>query len=361
MSFEKVYAIGGKDEKGVLDLVEIPRRPVGDHDVHIKVEFCGICHSDYHTVKGEWGPVKFPCVPGHEVVGIVDKVGSGVTKFKVGDRAGVGCFVDSCRKCDECKRDINQYCSGGMTMTYASDVKDGTSHTYGGYSQTIVVDENYTLHIPSNLDFAATAPLLCAGITTYSPLVHYGVKAGSQLAVLGLGGLGHMAVKFGKAMGAHVTVLSRTPAKNDLAHKLGAEKVLITTDPEAFKVAQRSFDFILDTVSGDHDIDAYLSLLKTDGTLIMVGASPEPLKVAAFSLIPHRVKIAGSMIGGIKETQEMLDFCGKHNIVSDIELVDVSYANKAYERMLKSDVKFRFVLDIAKTLNKDSSIAPPSH
>jgi len=361
MATENVYAIGGTEESGVLSLVEIPRRGLGDKDVHIKVEYCGVCHSDLHTVRGEWGPVKFPCVPGHEIVGLVDAVGAGVTKFKVGDKVGVGCFVDSCRTCPECKEGIDQYCSGGKLddgtpahkMTYGTPVSDGTSHTYGGYSQAVVVDENYVLSVPDNLDLAATAPLLCAGITTYSPLKFYGAKAGDKVAVLGLGGLGHMGVKFAAAMGCEVTVLSRSEGKREMALKMGAKDVLITTDEAAFKAAARTFDIILDTVSAFHDINAYCSLLRTNGTLIVVGGVPKPLELRTFALIPRRIKIGGSMIGGIKETQEMLDFCGEHNIVSEIELIDASYANKAYERMLKSDVKFRFVLDIAKTLNKD--------
>ncbi|KAJ3197177.1 hypothetical protein HK101_005456 [Irineochytrium annulatum] len=381
-SFEQVFAIGGQDS-GTLELVQIPRRPVGDHDVHIKVAavyvlelavltsffakiaFTGMCHSDLHHVKGEWGPAKRPAVPGHEIIGHVDRVGAGVTKFKVGDTVGVGCFVDSCRTCDECTHEekLIQYCSGkreggfpGLVGTYGAPVVDGTGHTFGGYSQAIVVDENYVLSIPSGLDLAAAAPLLCAGITTWSPLVHYGVKAGHKVAVLGLGGLGHMAVKFAAAMGAHVTVLSRSAGKEAEALKLGAENVLIYTNEDAFKSANRSFDFIVDTVSAKHDINAMAGLLRTDGTLIIVGGVPEPLQLSTFSLIGRRIKIGGSLVGSIKETQEMLDFCGEKGIVSDIELVKAGYANKAWDRMLKSDVKFRFVLDIQGSLSKETVV-----
>lgn len=369
-TFENVYAIGRVDPTNSeeLNLVQIPRRCVGDKDVHINIQYCGVCHSDLHTVRGEWEPVHFPCVVGHEMVGHVDVVGAGVTKFKVGDAVGVGCFVDSCRHCVECKSGEEQYClkrGNGCTLvdgtpvykkTYNTPVGDGTSHTYGGYSQAIVVDENYVLSIPDNLDLAAASPLLCAGITTYSPLKYYGVKAGDKVAVLGLGGLGHMGVKFAVAMGCEVTVLSRSESKKDLAMKLGAHNFLITKDEEAFKAANRSLDFILDTVSAKHDLNAYASLLKTNGTLIIVGGVPEPLELRTFALIPRRLKIGSSNIGGIKETQEMLDFCGEHNIVSDIELVNASYINTAYKRMLESDVKFRFVLDIANSLDENTKV-----
>ncbi|KAJ3261671.1 hypothetical protein HK103_004622 [Boothiomyces macroporosus] len=353
---QKVFAIGAKDHKGHLELLEIERRPVGANDVQIKVKYCGMCHSDLHHCKAEWGNCPLPSVPGHEVIGHVQAVGPNVTKFKVGDAVGVGCFVNSCRECPECKDELIQYCAKGVTGTYGSPQSDGTSHTKGGYSQGIVVDQNYVLKIPGNLDLAAAAPLLCAGITLWSPIRHYGVKAGDKVAVLGLGGLGHMGVKFAAALGCEVTVLSRSASKNDEAFKLGAKKVLITTNENAFKAANRSFDYILDTVSAKHDLGAYLTLLKTDGTLVIVGGVPEPLELRTFSLIPRRLKIGGSLVGGIKETQEMLDFCGEKNITADIELVPASYANKAWERMLKSDVKFRFVLDIEKTLSKDTVV-----
>ncbi|KAJ3319113.1 hypothetical protein HDV06_006672 [Boothiomyces sp. JEL0866] len=356
MTVQQVLAIGAKDYKGVLELLEIPRRSVGPKDVKIKVKYCGMCHSDLHHCRGEWGQCGLPSVPGHEIVGTVEQVGSEVTKFKVGQIAAVGCFVNSCGTCDECKRGDVQYCANGRTDTYGSPQSDGTSHTHGGYSESIVVTEGFVLHVPQNLDLAAAAPLLCAGITLWSPIKHYGLKAGDNVAVLGLGGLGHMGVKLAKALGCHVTVLSRSPSKNDEAYKLGAEKVLITTDSEAFKAANRTFDYILDTVSAKHDLGAYLGLLKTDGTLVIVGGVPEPLELRTFSLIGRRLKIGGSLVGSVKETQEMLDFCGEHNITADIELVPASYANKAWERMLKSDVKFRFVLDIENTLNKDLKV-----
>ncbi|KAI8908354.1 alcohol dehydrogenase [Gorgonomyces haynaldii] len=356
---EQVLAVGGKDAKGVLELLEIPRRETGPKDVSIKIKYCGMCHSDLHHTKQEWGKTLLPSVPGHEIVGVVDKVGPQVTKFKVGDVVGVGCFVNSCRNCDECKQGLIQYCSGkrdgglpGLVGTYGAKVLDGTSHTHGGYSQKIVVDQDYVLSIPASLHdkLDRVAPLLCAGITVWSPMVHYGVKKGSSVAVLGLGGLGHMAVKFAAAMGCHVTVLARTHAKNAEAIKLGAHKIVSVSSSEELAAAARSFDFIVDTVSAKHDLGTYLNLLRTDGTLIIVGGVPEPLELRTFSLIPRRLRIGGSLVGGIKETQEMIDFCGQHQVVSEIELVPVTYSNKAWERMLKSDVKFRFVLDIEKSL-----------
>jgi len=356
---ETVLAVGSTDVIGELKLMTISRRAVGPNDVHIQVKYCGMCHSDLHTVRQEWGPTAFPCVVGHEIAGVVDSVGSSVTKFKVGQTVGVGCFVDSCRECHECKEmKEEQYCgTGGCVYTYNNKLPDGT-HTLGGYSKAIVVDENYVLNIPSNLDLAATAPLLCAGITMYSPMVHFGLKAGMQVAVLGLGGLGHMAVKLAKAMGAHVTVLSRSASKNEIALRLGAERVVITTDEEQMKKAASSFDMLFDTVSANHSIMDLVNLMKTDGTIVVVGAPPGEVPFRNFPLINKRVRIAGSLIGGIKETQEMLDFCSKHNIVSDIELINVDYANKAYERMLKSDVQFRFVLDIENSLKEGVVVAP---
>ncbi|KAJ3297329.1 hypothetical protein HDU79_003944 [Rhizoclosmatium sp. JEL0117] len=351
-----VYAIGVTEENKNLHLIQIPRRAVGPNDVHIAIEYCGMCHSDLHHCRQEWGETKKPSVPGHEIVGKVTAVGSSVNKFKIGDAVGVGCFVDSCRTCLECKDHLIQYCANGVVGTYGAKTADAPGHTLGGYAQSIVVDQNYVLSIPSNLSLDAAAPLLCAGITVWSPMKHYGVKAGSKVAVLGLGGLGHMAVKFAKAFGAHVTVLSRSPSKSKEALDLGAENVLITSDAAAFKAAARSFDFIVDTVSAEHDLASYLSLLRTDGTHILVGGSPDPFKLPAFALIPKRIKIGGSLVGGIKETQEMLDFCGKNNIVSEIELVKAGYAEKAWERMLKSDVKFRFVVDIKGSLGKDTVV-----
>jgi uncharacterized zinc-type alcohol dehydrogenase-like protein len=316
--------------------------------VQFDIQFCGVCHSDLHQIKNDWFPGIFPMVPGHEIVGRVVKVGSEVKNFKVGDLAGTGCMVNSCQHCENCKRDLEQYClDGGSTQTYNSYERDGKTPTYGGYSNSIVVNEKFVLHISDKLDLAATAPLLCAGITTYSPLRHWKVGKGHKLAVLGLGGLGHMGVKFGVAFGAEVTVLSTSPKKEADAKALGAHHFVVTTDPEQVKAARGSFDFILDTVSAPHDFNMYLGLLRTDGVMICVGVPPEPAEVAAFSLLGGRKSLAGSGIGGIAETQEMLDFCAEHNIVSDIEIIDIKDITPSYERMQKGDVRYRFVIDIA--------------
>ncbi len=323
------------------------RREVGPHDVQFDILFCGVCHSDLHQIKNDWFPGIFPMVPGHEIVGKVTKVGAHVKKFKVGDLAGTGCLVDSCRECENCKEGLEQYCLNGSVQTYNSLEKDGKTPTYGGYSNTIVVHEDFVLHLSDKLDLAATAPLLCAGITTYSPLRHWKVGKGHKLAVLGLGGLGHMAVKFGVAFGAEVTVLSTSPKKEADAKKLGAHKFVVTTNPEQVKNVTGYFDFILDTVSAEHDLQFYLSLLRTNGVHICVGAPSQPYAVSAFGLIVGRKSVAGSGIGGLPETQEMLDFCAEHNIVSDIELIDIKDIHTAYERMLKGDVRYRFVIDLA--------------
>lgn len=323
------------------------RREVGPHDVQFDILFCGVCHSDLHQVNNDWFPGIFPMVPGHEIVGRVVKVGSQVKNFKVGDLAGTGCMVDSCRVCENCKQNLEQYCLKGNSQTYNGYEQDGKTPTYGGYSNSIVVNEDFVLHISEKLDLAATAPLLCAGITTYSPLKHWKVGKGHKLAVLGLGGLGHMGVKFGVAFGAEVTVLSTSPNKEVDAKKLGAHHFVVTTDQAQVEAAKNSFDFILDTVSAEHDINMYLSLLRTNGTHICVGVPSKPAEVAAFSLLGGRKSLAGSGIGGIKETQEMLDFCAEHNITSDIELIPISYIQQAYERMLKGDVHYRFVIDTA--------------
>lgn len=323
------------------------RREVGPHDVQFEILFCGVCHSDLHQIKNDWFPGIFPMVPGHEIVGKVTKVGDHVKKFKVGDLAGTGCLVDSCRECENCKEGLEQYCLNGNVQTYNGLERDGKTPTYGGYSNTIVVHEDFVLHLSDKLDLAATAPLLCAGITTYSPLKHWKVGKGHKLAVLGLGGLGHMAVKFGVAFGAEVTVLSTSPKKEADAKKLGAHKFVVTTDPEQLKNVTSYFDFILDTVSAEHDLQLYLSLLRTNGVHICVGAPSQPYAVSAFGLIMGRKSVAGSGIGGLPETQEMLDFCAEHNIVSDIELIDIKDIHTAYERMLKGDVRYRFVIDLA--------------
>jgi uncharacterized zinc-type alcohol dehydrogenase-like protein len=326
------------------------RRDVGTHDVQFDISYCGVCHSDLHQIRNEWFKGIFPMVPGHEIVGTVVKVGSAVKRFKVGELAAVGCLVDSCRTCDNCQHGLEQYCTNGAVGTYNSKGKDGVP-TYGGYSNTIVVHEDFVLHVSDKLSLAAVAPLLCAGITTYSPLRHWKVGKGHKLAVLGLGGLGHMAVKFGVAFGAEVTVLSTSPSKEQDAKKLCAHKFVVTTDKQQTKNVKGYFDFILDTVSAPHDLKPYLALLKTNGSHILVGIPPEPLQIQAFSLMDGRKSVAGSSIGGIPETQEMLDFCAANNIVSDIELIDIKDITKAYERMVKGDVRYRFVIDMA-TLNR---------
>ena len=325
------------------------RREVGPFDVQFDIDFCGVCHSDLHQIRDEWGGSIYPMVPGHEIVGRVVAVGNKVKKFKKGDLAATGCLVDSCRTCENCQRGLEQYCLKGGSQTYNGYEQDKKTPTYGGYSKTIVVHEDFVLSVPASLDLAATAPLLCAGITTYSPLRHWKVGKGHKLAVLGLGGLGHMGVKFGVAFGAEVTVLSTSPSKEADARKLGAHKFVVTKDPAQFKAARGTFDFILDTVSAEHDYNQYLSLLRTDGVHICVGAPPTPSAVHAFALMGGRKSIAGSGIGGLPETQEMLDFCAEHGIVSEIEMIDIKDISKAYDRMLKGDVRYRFVIDM-KTL-----------
>lgn len=324
------------------------RRDVGAHDVQIEILYCGVCHSDLHQIKNDWFPGVFPMVPGHEIVGRVTKVGGHVKNFKVGDLTGVGCMVDSCQVCENCKDGLEQYCLEGSTQTYNSIGRDGVP-TYGGYSDTIVVREEFVLRIPDKLPLAATAPLLCAGITTYSPLRHWKVGKGHKLAVLGLGGLGHMAVKFGVAFGAEVTVLSTSASKESAAKALGAHHFVVTSDAAQLEAVKGAFDFILDTVSADHDMGMYLSLLKTNGVHICVGAPSNPYSIHPFALLGGRKSVAGSGIGGIPETQEMLDFCAEHNIVADIEMIDIKDITASYERMLKGDVRYRFVIDI-KTL-----------
>jgi len=332
--------------KAVLQPFSFERRDVGPHDVLITISHCGICHSDIHQARDEWGGSIFPMVPGHEIVGTVAQVGSAVKKFKTSDRVGVGCFVDSCRTCGPCREGSEQYCEAGMLLTYSGRDKNGQV-TQGGYSTQIVVDENYILRIPKSFSPAGAAPLLCAGITTYSPLRHWGVGKYHKLAVVGLGGLGHMAVKIAKALGTEVTVLSTSEGKRNDAMRLGATDFVVTTALSAFAKLQCHFDFILDTVSAPHNYNSYVHLLKTDGTMILVGAPDKPTALEPFPLIMHRRSIAGSVIGGIRETQEMLDFCAEHNIESDIEVIPIEQVNEAYERVLKGDVRFRFVIDLA--------------
>ena len=345
MSATKAYA--AQSATTPLTPYELNRREVGEHDVQIKILYCGVCHSDIHQIRNEWGGSIYPMVPGHEIVGKVTKVGSHVKSFKVGDLAGVGCFVDSCRVCDNCKEGLEQYCDTGMIGTYNGYEKDGKTPTYGGYSTQIVTDEQYTLHISDKLKLERVAPLLCAGITTYSPLRHVGVKKGDRVAVLGLGGLGHMAVKFAVSFGAEVTMLSSSPSKKADAAILGAHHFALTSDKETMKGLQNHFDFILNTVSAPHDYSTYLNLLRTNGTMIVVGVPTTPSQVPAFNLIAKRRSIIGSLIGGIKETQEMLDYCAEHNISSEVEVIPIQDVNEAYERMLKGDVRYRFVIDMA--------------
>jgi uncharacterized zinc-type alcohol dehydrogenase-like protein len=329
-----------------LGATTIERRNPTASDVQIKILYCGVCHSDLHFSRNEWGFTQYPAVPGHEIVGRVTAVGSDVKKFKVGDTVGVGCLVDSCRTCPDCKNGLEQFCND-MVMTYGGMEKQLNRPTLGGYAQSIVVTEDFVLRIPTNLNLAAVAPLLCAGITTYSPMRHWKVGPGQKVGIVGLGGLGHMGVKFARAFGAHVVLFTTSPGKTEDAKRLGAHEVVVSKDEAQMQAQAGSFDFILDAVSATHDINAYLNLLKHDGNLVLVGAPEKPLPVAAFPLIFRRRSFSGSLIGGLPETQEMLDFCATHNITSEIEMIRMDQINEAYERMLKSDVKYRFVIDMA--------------
>ena len=340
-----------KSPTGGFEPFSFDRRDPRSHDVVIEIMFCGVCHSDIHTARGEWGGSSYPLVPGHEIVGRVTRVGSDVTKFAEGDLAGVGCFVDSCRECDSCKSGEEQYCERHLVMTYNSTESDLKTPTYGGYSSQIVVDENYVLKVPDNLPLEGVAPLLCAGITTYSPLRRFGVGPGKNVAVVGLGGLGHMAVKLASAMGAHVTVLSTSPSKEKDARRLGAHDFVVTRDPANLAPLAGKLDFIIDTVSAPHDLNSELTLLKRHGVMVLVGASPDPAAVAAFSLIMNGRELAGSLIGGIEETQEMLDYCASKGITSDVEMIPIQEIESAYERTVKGDVRYRFVIDM-KSLDK---------
>ncbi|MEW9534732.1 NAD(P)-dependent alcohol dehydrogenase [Microbispora sp. NPDC049125] len=341
-----VAAYAAPAAKAPLERTTIERRPVGEFDVLIEIKYAGICHSDIHQANEGWGEAIFPMVPGHEIAGVVVEVGSGVTKYAVGDRVGIGCFVDSCRECEYCKQGLEQYCVKGNIPTYNGLDKNGEP-TYGGYSTHIVADENYVLRIPDSLSLDVAAPLLCAGITTYSPLKHWNAGPGKKVAVVGMGGLGHMAVKIAHALGTEVTVLSQSLRKKDDGLKLGADHYYATSDPKTFESLAGTFDLVLATVSAPMDFGAYLSLLKTDGTLVNVGAPEEPIPLNLFSLIGGRKSLAGSMIGGIPETQEMLDFCARHGLGADIELIRADQINEAYARVLSSDVRYRFVIDIA--------------
>jgi uncharacterized zinc-type alcohol dehydrogenase-like protein len=324
------------------------RREPGPHDVQIEILYTGICHSDLHQARGDWGNSKFPMVPGHEIIGRVVKVGEHVTKLKAGDLAGVGCMVDSCRQCDPCNQGLEQYCENGATLTYNDHERGSDRLTFGGYSEQIVVEERFVVTIPESLDLKAVAPLLCAGITTYSPLRHWKVGPGQKVGVIGLGGLGHMGIKFAKALGAHVTIITTSPDKGQDATRLGADAVLISTDRQAMAAHASTFDFLLNTIPVGHDMNPYAGLLKLNGTMVLVGALTqlEP-PILGMSLIMNRRSIAGSGIGGMKETQDMIDFCAEHNIVSDVEMVPIQSVNEAYERLLKNDVKYRFVIDMS--------------
>lgn len=344
---KEIKAFGTAAANADLAQMNIQRRKATPHDIEIEILYCGVCHSDLHTARNEWHGTVYPCVPGHEIVGKVISVGNEVSKFRVGDHAAVGCMVDSCRECQYCKEGLEQYCEVGSILTYNSPDKYLGGRTFGGYSESITVNENYALRVPSNLDLAAAAPLLCAGITTYSPLKHWNIGPGKKVGIVGIGGLGHMAVKLAKAMGAEVIVFTTSTSKIEDAKRLGADDVVLSKDKEQMARYARKLHFVLDCVSADHDINLYLSQLRVDGSLILVGAPEHPLPVAAFSLIPFRRNVAGSTIGGIPETQEMLDFCGKHNIVADIEMIDIQQINEAYDRLLKGDVKYRFVIDMA--------------
>ncbi|WP_272973162.1 NAD(P)-dependent alcohol dehydrogenase [Croceibacter atlanticus] len=346
-----IKAYGAKSSDADLKEMTIERRDVTDRDVKIEISYCGVCHSDIHTVRNDWGGSKYPVVPGHEIIGRVVEVGSDVSNFKKGELVGVGCMVDSCRECSACKDDLEQFCEEGMVGTYNGKDKHLGGHTFGGYSETIVVDKYYVLKVPENLEEKAVAPLLCAGITTYSPLKHWNVKKGDKVGVIGLGGLGHMGIKIAAAMGAEVVMITTSPSKADDAKRLGASSVLISKNEDDMKKHKGSFDFLLNTVPVKHDINPYIQLLKRDSTMCMVGAI-EPLEpMHGGGLIMGRKRVAGSLIGGIKETQEMLDFCGEHNIVSDVEMIDMDTINTAYERVTNSDVKYRFVIDMQSLKN----------
>ncbi|MFD1095463.1 NAD(P)-dependent alcohol dehydrogenase [Salegentibacter chungangensis] len=344
MTEVKAYAAKASDAN--LEPHKIERRDITADDVKIEIEYCGVCHSDIHQVRNDWKNSKYPVVPGHEIIGRVTAVGDNVKGFNEGDLVGVGCMVDSCQECDSCKEDLEQYCENGATMTYNSPDKHLGGHTFGGYSEQIVVDKEFVLKVPENIDTKAVAPLLCAGITTWSPLRHWNVKKGDKVGVIGLGGLGHMGVKFAHALGAKVVMISRSPSKAEDAKRLGADEVLISTDEDEMEKHQGSFDFLLNTIPVGHDVNPYVGLLKRDATMVLVGAIEPVDPVHGGALILGRKRIAGSVIGGIKETQEMLDFCGENNIVSDVEMIDMQNINDAYKRVVDSDVKYRFVINM---------------
>ena len=345
MKAVKAYAAQSAEKP--LAPYQLDRREPGNDDVEINILYCGVCHSDIHTARNEWGGSMYPVVPGHEIVGKVTKVGNGVTRFKIGDTVGVGCFVDSCGHCANCVKDEEQYCENGHTQTYNSYSQDKKTITYGGYSSHIVVTQKFVLNVSDKLPLEKVAPLLCAGITTYSPLKHWNVQKGDKLAVVGLGGLGHIAVKLAASMGAEVTVLSRSKNKQKDAQQLGAHHFELTTDDENMRKLANSFDFIIDTVSAEHNYNDYLALLRTDGVMVLLGVPPKPSDVQAFNLIGGRRSLVGSLVGGLKETQEMLDYCAEHGITSDVEMISIDQINEAYERTLNGDVHYRFVIDMA--------------
>jgi uncharacterized zinc-type alcohol dehydrogenase-like protein len=350
MKSTEVKAFGAKTEKSDLEQLQINRRETLAEDVEIDILYCGVCHSDIHTVRNDWGGSKYPVIPGHEIIGKVVSVGENVSKFKEGQLVGVGCMVDSCQQCESCKEGLEQYCENGMVGTYNGKDKHLGGHTFGGYSEKIVVDQKFVLNVPENLDTKAVAPLLCAGITTWSPLRNWNVKKGDKVGVIGLGGLGHMGIKFAHALGAKVVMITTSPGKSEDAKKLGADEVLISKDEKQMAENAGSFDFLLNTVPVKHDLNSYIGLLKRDATMVMVGAI-EPLEFHGGGLIMGRKSLAGSLIGGIRETQEMLDFCGEHNIVSDIEMIDMQNINEAYDRVTSNDVKYRFVIDMQSLKN----------
>ena len=345
MTSTKAYA--AQTKAAPLQEFKIERRNIGSDDVQIAIDYCGVCHSDLHMVNNDWGSSSFPLVPGHEIIGRVTEVGDKVKEFKIGDLVGVGCLVDSCRTCEACQVDLEQYCLNGFTLTYGSETSDPGGSTYGGYSKMIVCDRDFVLRVPENLDLAGAAPLLCAGITTYSPLRHWGVKAGQTVGIIGLGGLGHMGVKLASAMGAHTVMITRSPEKGEDAKALGADEVLLSTDEEAMEAWAGKFDFLLNTIPVVHDLNPYLGLLKFNSTMCIVGAIGEFKSLQMPQMIFGRRAVAGSLIGGLKETQEMLDFCGEHNITADVETIAIDKINDAYKRMQKSDVKYRFAIDIS--------------
>jgi Zn-dependent alcohol dehydrogenases len=346
METYQTKAFGTHSATEPLKELSIYRRKATAHDVEIEILYCGICHSDLHAVHNEWGGTTYPIVPGHEIVGKVTRVGDHVTKFKPGDLAAVGCIVDSCRECEHCQDGEEQFCESGWTVVFNAPDKHLGGQTYGGFSENIVVDENYVLHVPEKLDLASAAPILCAGITVYSPLKHWKAGPGKKIGIIGIGGLGHMAIKIAKAMGAYVVVFTTSQSKIEDAKRLGANEAILSSDPKQMK-SQTKFDMILDTVSAAHNVNAYLNLLKVDGSMVIVGLPAEPLPVAAFNIVHGRRSFSGSNIGGIAETQEVLDFCAKHNITADIELIQVNQINQAFERLQKGDVKYRFVIDLA--------------